>query len=121
MKTVRAFIDFTGYPVYPGMVKPSLLNYVPYAPLRLMCLRALFAFGPYVPSCLRVLCAFTPCVPWAPYLRALLKCLPYLIYVTHLCTVRVLFTRLKTSLNFLLNTSFKPHIKDNFIERSFNK
>lgn len=58
-------------------------------------------------------------------LRALLTsltyCLPYLIYVTHLCALCILLAHFKTCLNFLLKASFKPHNKDDFLGRNFNK
>ena len=91
---------------------------MPCGPLRLVCHSILHAFAPYMPCvpshlvCFRVLHA----------LHSLLRCLNYAPTISYLCNavicVRVLFLHLKVSLNFLLKASFKPHIKDNFIERS---
>ena len=119
------------YWIFPW-VKTNLLNYGPYASSRLTCFRASRAFVPYVSSHLRVfapsrltcLRLFASCgryVPCAVYLPTLLTRLLYLIYETHLCPLHLLFTRLKTCLNFLLKVSFKTRIKDNFIGRTFSK
>ena len=77
-----------------GVLKLSLLSYVPSAPSCLTCLRALRAFAPYVLSCLS---AFALNVPSRlTFLRALRAFGSYVpSCVTCLCALRALiFTRL---------------------------